>query len=69
MEPETEQTPRKAPFESPCEPVKLSVQLEAEDYGWAKRRAEDLYGRRGIGLYVRKLIREDRKLASERAGG
>ena len=43
-------------------PVKLSIQFEAADYAWAKRRSEELFGRRGIGLYVRRLVREERKM-------
>ena len=41
--------------------VKRSIVFEPGDYAWAEARAKDLYGRRGLGLYIRMLVREDRK--------
>jgi hypothetical protein len=46
--------------------TKVSVAFEREDYDWCVGRARDLYGRRGIGMYLRSLVREDRR-ASESA--
>lgn len=41
--------------------VKVSVAFEPEDYLWVLKRSTELFGRRGIGLYVRQLIREDKE--------
>ncbi len=40
--------------------VKVSVAFEVRDYDWAVERAAEAYGRRGIGMYIRRLVREDR---------
>src|SRR5512146_1303158 len=50
--------------EAPVDPhrmVKRSVDFEAADYAWALGRSTELYGRRGMGLYLRKLIKLDRE--------
>lgn len=41
--------------------IKVSVAFEPQDYDWVLRRSTSLFGRRGIGLYVRQLIKEDRQ--------
>ena len=41
--------------------VKRSVVFDKPEYDWATARSEELYGRRGFGLYLRKLVREDHK--------
>lgn len=40
--------------------IKISVAFEPDDHDWVQERARDLYGRRGIAMYIRKLVREDR---------
>ena len=67
-EPQMTVPKKKTPFEAPLVPVKLSIQFDAADYAWAKRRSEEFFGRRGIGLYVRRLVREDRKACGDVAG-
>lgn len=43
--------------------VKVSVAFEPVDYDWLLARSTELYGRRGIGLYIRNLVKEDREQA------
>lgn len=40
--------------------VKISVCLEQDDFHYVTQRGAELYGRRGVSMYIRKLILADR---------
>lgn len=55
-------------MEQKCPPgalIKVSIAFEPMDYEWAKTRAQELYGRRGMGLFIRKLVRDDKRFTLE----
>lgn len=41
--------------------IKVSVAFEPRDYDFVFNRAAELYGRRGLGLYIRQLVKQDRE--------
>lgn len=55
--------------EPPKSLIKVSVAFEPGDYEWARARATELYGRRGIGLYIRSLVKEDCRIEGFRGVG
>lgn len=53
-----------SPEEHPPGLVKISVAFEPQDYAWVVERSKALYGRRGQGMYLRKLVKLDRESVS-----
>ena len=50
--------------------VKLSIAFYPDDYAGAHERSTELFGRRGIALYVRKLVQRDKAIVTaQRAAG